>query len=244
MYDLIEISTLLMIPVFLLADFLHGARRFKTDRLWRLRGLLVTAAVVWLSLVYAGWWGIWVGERTLLDLSRLGPWWGALVGVVVYELFHYLYHRAAHRFDWLWRMGHQMHHSTESLDAFGAYYLHPVDLFLFTTCSSLVFFPLLGVAPEAGVLGAAFLTFNALFQHANIRTPRWLGYIIQRPESHGIHHARGVHRYNYSDLPLWDMLFGTFHNPAEWEGECGFYDGASRRIGAMLLGRDVSRQSS
>jgi sterol desaturase/sphingolipid hydroxylase (fatty acid hydroxylase superfamily) len=133
-----------------------------------------------------------------------------------------------------------MHHSAESVDAFGAYYLHPVDTFMFTTWGSLVFFPLLGLRPEAGVIGAAFLTFNAMFQHANISTPRWVGYLIQRPESHGVHHERGVHRYNYSDLPLWDMVFGTFRNPAEWNAEAGFYDGASSRIGAMLIGRDVS----
>jgi sterol desaturase/sphingolipid hydroxylase (fatty acid hydroxylase superfamily) len=52
-----------------------------------------------------------------------------------------------------------------------------------------------------------------MFQHANLRTPRWLGYIIQRPESHGIHHERGLHAFNYADLPLWDMVFGTFRNP-------------------------------
>jgi sterol desaturase/sphingolipid hydroxylase (fatty acid hydroxylase superfamily) len=83
-----------------------------------------------------------------------------------------------------------------------------------------------------------------MFQHANIKTPRWLGYIVQRPESHCVHHERGVHRFNYSDLPLWDMVFGTFRNPAEWRGEAGFYKGASSRILAMLLGRDVSTPPS
>ena len=89
-------------------------------------------------------------------------------------------------------------------------------------------------------VASAFLAFNAVFQHANIRTPRWLGYVIQRPESHGVHHERGVHRYNYSDLPLWDVVFGTFRNPERWEGQTGFYVGASSRVGAMLVGRDVS----
>lgn len=103
-----------------------------------------------------------------------------------------------------------------------------------------MFFPLLGLRPEAGAVGAAFLTFNAMFQHANLRTPRWLGYLIQRPESHGVHHERGVHKYNYSDVPLWDMVFGTFYNPPVWEGEAGFYKGASSRVGDMLIGRDIS----
>jgi len=138
-----------------------------------------------------------------------------------------------------------MHHSAESLDAFGAFYLHPVDAAMFTTLSSLIFFPLLGLTAEAGVLAALFLTFNAMFQHANIRTPRWLGYFIQRPESHGIHHAAAIHRYNYSDLPLWDMVFGTFRNARSEEGlRTGFYPGASARVLEMLIGRDVSKPRS
>lgn len=135
-----------------------------------------------------------------------------------------------------------MHHSAESLDAFGAFYQHPLDAALFTTWSSLVFSPLLGVTLEAGILGARFLTFNAMFQHANIRRPRWLGYLIQRPESHAIHYGREIRRYNCSDLPLWDILFGRFRNPETAEDvESGFYDGASSRILDMLIARDVAR---
>ncbi len=71
-------------------------------------------------------------------------------------------------------------------------------------------------------------------------SPRWLGYFIQRPESHSRHHARGVHANNYSDLPIFDLLFGTFDNPREFAAETGFYDGASARVVEMLCGRDVA----
>jgi sterol desaturase/sphingolipid hydroxylase (fatty acid hydroxylase superfamily) len=170
---------------------------------------------------------------------RTRHWGRRVVGILVYELVHYWYHRAAHRWNWLWRLGHQVHHSAESVDAFGAYYLHPLDAVLFTSWAVLVFFPLLGLSPEAGAIASAFLAFNAAFQHANIRTPRWLGYIVQRPESHGVHHGRGVHRYNYSDLPLWDMVFGTFRNPGTRETpvSAGFYRGGSARLAAMLAFR-------
>jgi sterol desaturase/sphingolipid hydroxylase (fatty acid hydroxylase superfamily) len=103
------------------------------------------------------------------------------------------------------------------------------------------FYPLLGLTPEAGAIATAFLAFNAAFQHANIRTPRWLGYVVQRPESHGIHHGRGIHRWNYSDLPLWDIVFGTFRNPVHpAPREAGFYRGASSRLARMLAFRDVT----
>ena len=236
----LELLTLLCLPVFLLLDFVHRAQPFDPTRHWRARGFVVSAASFALATLIAGWWGTALEGVHLLDLSILGTWAGAAVGVFTYELLHYGYHRAAHRFDWLWRWGHQLHHSAESLDAFGAFYLSPLDNLIFTTLSSLVFFPLLGLPVEAGVVGAAFLTFNAVFQHANLRTPRWLGYLIQRPESHSLHHGRGVHGQNYADLPLIDMLFGTFCNPAEHRREVGFEHGASARLGDMLLGRNVS----
>lgn len=232
---------LAFIPAFILLDAFRGSREYSTPRWWRVRGVIVTVSAVWLSMVVATFWAKLLGDYTLFDLSGLGIVASSIVGILVYEFVHYWYHRAIHRFDVLWRFAHQMHHSAERLDAFGAYYLHPVDVFFFTTWGSLVFVPLLGLGAEAAAIGAAFLTFNAMFQHANIRTPHWLGYIIQRPESHNIHHARGVHHYNYSDLPLWDMLFGTFRNPKTVEGvEAGFYDGASTRILDQLFFQDVS----
>ena len=240
MIDLLEPITLALIPGFLLLDFLIQRRRYHKPRHWRLRGALITLINFYFTGQVALFWGKVLDQSYFLDLTGLGMW-GAVPGILVYELFHYGYHRGAHAWNWLWRAGHQMHHSAESLDAFGAYYLHPLDAAIFTTIGSLVFFPLLGLSPGAGVVAALFLTFNAMFQHANIRTPHWLGYVVQRPESHNLHHARGVHRYNYSDLPVWDMLFGTFRNPRVLKDtECGFYPGASGRISDMLIGRDVS----
>jgi len=79
-----------------------------------------------------------------------------------------------------------------------------------------------------------------MFQHWNVRTPKWLGYFIQRPESHCVHHRKSVHYYNYADFPLWDVLFGTFRNPTNYIGECGFEEPADRRMGAMLAFKDVN----
>ena len=85
---------------------------------------------------------------------------------------------------------------------------------------------------------------SVLGNRGNVRTPRWIGYLLQRPESHSIHHERGVHAYNYADFAPIDMLFGTFRNPQDFVEECGFWDGASRQVGAMLAGRDVGQPTS
>ncbi len=240
MATLLEYVGIAFIPAFIVLDLIYRRRRYETTRFWRLRAGMVTVINFFLSTVIALTLGNLFANYSLLHLNGLGMATGAAIGVLVYEFFHYWYHRFAHQSNILWRGAHQMHHSAESLDAFGAYYLHPFDVFFFTSISSLVFFPLLGLAPEAGALGAAFLTFNAMFQHANISTPRWLGYLIQRPESHAVHHGRGIHRYNYSDLPDWDMIFGTFRNPRTQDDPVGFYTGASARIIDMLVFRDVA----
>jgi hypothetical protein len=39
------------------------------------------------------------------------------------------------------------------------------------------------------------------------------------------------------------MVFGTFRNPARFDGEVGFEDGASNRLGALLLGRDLGEEA-
>lgn len=238
----IEIATIAILPLFLLLDWLRSPAADAGASQWRRRAGAVTAFNFVLSLLVGKTYAAIVGDVHLLDGASLGTALGAITGVVVYEFFHYWYHRSAHRWTWLWRFGHQMHHSAERLDAWGAYFLHPLDGFIFLTLSSLVLYPLLGLSPEAGAWATAVLTFLAVFQHAAARTPRWLGALIQRPESHAIHHQQGVHAHNYADLPLWDMVFGTYRNPETGLARTpvGFYDGASSRVVDMLRFRDVS----
>ncbi len=99
----------------------------------------------------------------------------------------------------------------------------------------------LGLDPLTAAVVGYVSAFYAMFQHWNVRTPRWLGYIIQRPESHGLHHELGVHANNYSDFPLWDMLMGTFVNPRTFNGAVGFAGDAQERRVAMLLFQDVNK---
>jgi sterol desaturase/sphingolipid hydroxylase (fatty acid hydroxylase superfamily) len=109
-----------------------------------------------------------------------------------------------------------------------------------TALSSLCLVLLVGVTPAAATNILLLTTWFSVFQHSNVKTPRWLGYLVQRPESHTVHHARGLHRSNYSDLPVIDLLFGTFENPKNYTQETGLYPGASSRLFDLLALRDVS----
>ena len=57
-----------------------------------------------------------------------------------------------------------------------------------------------------------------------------------------MHHAKNLHRHNYSDLPIFDLLFGTFYNPKNYENENGFYPGGSDRIWDMLTFKDIAKK--
>jgi sterol desaturase/sphingolipid hydroxylase (fatty acid hydroxylase superfamily) len=225
------------------ADWLRPARKLPSIQLWRVSGLILFVA----SFLVAGRIPVlfdgWLGAHRLIDATGLGIAGGAVAGFLVLELGVYWWHRSLHHFPLLWRW-HQMHHSAERIDIYGAMWFHPLDIACFTLVGSVSLVFLVGVRPEAALIASSAASLLSLFQHANLRTPRWLGRFIQRPEAHAVHHQRGVHRFNYSDLPLWDMLFGTFRNPvhlSDWTGpQAGFHDGASRRIGELLLGRDVT----
>src|SRR3546814_14705338 len=113
-----------------------------------------------------------------------------------------------------------------------------------TVLSSLCLVLVVGLSAQAATLVLYATTFMSVFQHSNIRTPRWLGYLLQRPERHSVHHQRGVHAYNYSDLPLFDIVFGTFRNPRDIAPEHGFCQGASERVPQMLELRGIGRQGT
>jgi len=110
----------------------------------------------------------------------------------------------------------------------------------FTVLGTICFSFVMGLAPQAITITLLVSNFFNIFQHANIKTPKWLGYIVQRPESHSVHHGRGIHHYNYSDLPLFDILLGTFRNPKDFVTESGFYDGASALVPQILVFKDVA----
>lgn len=238
-----DLAPLLMIGFylgFIAYEAIRPARTFPRMRWWKVKGflffLMTTVVSAVLPLAFDGFFR----RHALFDLSGLGTLGGAALGYILFQLAAYWWHRLMHTAPFLWRWTHQMHHSAERMDVWSLAIFHPFDIAGFTTLSTVTLSLVLGVSPGAAALAGAYGLFASILQHTNIRTPRWLGYLIQRPESHGVHHQRGVHAYNYSDFPLWDVLFGTFRNPAVWNAEAGFYDGASQRLGAMLLGRDIS----
>jgi len=239
--DLIGLLVPLTYFSMLAIEWRWPARTFPERRGWRWLGvaflLLIATVGATVPLLIDP---AWLAEHRWLDGSGLGVAGGTLVGWFVLSGLNYAWHRTAHSVPLLWRLTHQIHHSPQRVDISGSALFHPLEMVVQVLVQLFTTVIVLGLDPVAAALTGYVAAFYGMFQHWNVRTPFWLGYLIQRPEAHCVHHRQGVHAYNYGDLPLWDLLLGTFRNPREFRGSCGFEGGADRRIGAMLGFVDVN----
>jgi sterol desaturase/sphingolipid hydroxylase (fatty acid hydroxylase superfamily) len=205
----------------LLAERIRPARAMPRVPRWWSRGLGAFCAVALIGSQLAP-----AVARALAPASantwslptQLGAGFAAFFAV---SLAHYALHRWQHNSARLWRWSHHLHHAPARVDLLGAFMLHPLDALLRAAPLVLVI-AVCGLSPTAAAV-ASYLTFVAqAVPHLDLRTPVWLGRIVQRPEAHSLHHGRDLHAYNYGDVTLWDQLFGTFRNPPEFHPELGF----------------------
>ncbi|MGN6716916.1 MAG: sterol desaturase family protein [Candidatus Binatia bacterium] len=198
------------------AERIRPARPFPFYRGWI--GIGLGVMVVFVAL--ANGWSVvipsnWLREHRLLHGEVLGTGGSIVVWYVFNTFVGYWYHRLQHRSSLAWRMLHQVHHGVPRVDIPSALVAHPLDVIVSTTLSILVSAFFLGLNLRVVAIVNALQFFLSLFPHWNVQTPKWVGYFIQRPEEHILHHQRGVHSGNYSDWPFWDKLFGTYRCPID-----------------------------
>jgi sterol desaturase/sphingolipid hydroxylase (fatty acid hydroxylase superfamily) len=206
------------------------------------RGWWIRVAVLNLAQVLAVYLGMFSWDRWLPGLAwwhagELGSVAGIALGYLTITFVYYWWHRARHEIPLLWRFVHQLHHSPARLEVATSFYKHPAEILLNGLLSSFLLHVIVGLDPASASVVVTITGLAELIYHSNLRTPYWLGFLFQRPESHRRHHQRDHHRGNYSDLPLWDMLFGTFDNPRDNPRECGFGVERERQVWRMLFGR-------
>ncbi|MHC4955734.1 MAG: sterol desaturase family protein [Planctomycetota bacterium] len=209
---------------------------------WWARALFLNGVQVGVVFLAGVAWDGWMVRHRLFSADALGTAGGAVFGYLVITFIYYWWHRWRHEVDFLWRWLHQVHHSPQRIEIITSFYKHPLEVVVNGILSSAICYLLCGLGPQAASMAVLLTGLGELVYHWNVETPYWLGFVFQRPESHCIHHQDGVHRYNYADLPLWDMLFGTFKNPRSFSAACGLGATAEHRLGAMLAGVDVSRE--
>ncbi len=174
----------------------------------------------------------------LADFSGLNVINQGVTGFILTSFVAYWWHRAMHKNDLLWRLFHQLHHSPKRLESLTAFYLHPFDSMAATILNGFCCYAILGLTVSGTAISLFIAAIYNIYIHADLKTPRWVGFILQRPEMHRVHHKYMHHAQNYG-LAMWDLVFNTYNNPKEYVQEVGFDETHSARIYDMLRTKDV-----
>lgn len=231
-----------------------AAALFMVERLWPAHelpkvhnwwGRVIFVNVIQVGIVVlSGYtWDRWLQATALFHLrDHFGTVGQAFIAYFISTFVYYWWHRWRHESQWFWRLCHQLHHSPQRIELLTSFYKHPLEITLNSMISSGLVYLVLGCDVQAGALYTFLTAIAEYFYHLNLRTPRWVGYFIQRPESHRVHHQFRHHTQNFADLPLWDALFGTFKNPTVAPARCGYEEWREDRFEDILTFRDVHAQ--
>ncbi len=229
----------------IVAERLWPAMKLPRVNAWWGRVILINSIQLGITVLAGQTWNRWLNHWSLLHLrDELSDWVSAIVIYVFSTFVYYWWHRYRHESQFLWRTLHQIHHSARRLEILTSFYKHPVEIWINSLLSSVIVYPLFGGSVRAAAYYTVLIAVGEFFYHWNINTPSWLGYIFQRPESHRVHHQFRHHTNNFADVPLWDILFGTFKNPKKFKGRCGYENWREDRFEDMLAFRDVHAPSA
>ncbi|MEM1156960.1 MAG: sterol desaturase family protein [Verrucomicrobiota bacterium] len=236
----ILIMVLVVVVMFAVERFWPANELPKVTNWWP-RVILVNLAQAGIVLVLGATWDRWAAGISIPWALRehLSLGWQIAIGYVAITFIYYWWHRLRHESKLFWRLCHQLHHSPQRMEVAMSFYKHPVEITINGFLSSAITYLLLGCSPEAAALVTLATGIAEYFYHWDVKTPYALGWFFQRPESHRVHHQRAYHTNNYADIPLWDMLFGTYQNPKAQVAECGFESWREDRFDDMLVFRDV-----
>ena len=134
----------------------------------------------------------------------------ALVGLALFDVCWYHYHRFAHTNDRLWRV-HGAHHSPSQLYVFMHGVFHPFDVIVIRVVITITVFGLSGITPNAVFIALLVMSLQGTLSHANIDLRVGpINYALMGNQAHRYHHSADHHGNYSSVLTVWDLLFGTF----------------------------------
>jgi lathosterol oxidase len=168
-----------------------------------------------------------------------------LAVLVLADLTQYWIHRAFHRIPFLWRL-HAVHHSSTAMDWLAGSRMHPLDA-LATRVGIMTVLVLAGASPPAVALYLAFVSFHAVFIHANFAARmKRLEPFLATPRYHHFHHAAEAEAIDKNfavHLPVLDRIFATHFLPGtRWPQGYGVSERVARTYLAQVL--DPFRASS
>ena len=149
-------------------------------------------------------------------VQRQPTWLQVIEVLLIGDLVGYWTHRAFHGRR-LWNV-HAVHHSSTQVDWLSSVRLHPLNEIGSRVVEAVVILAL-GYPPTIVAAYVPFLTFYAVFIHANV--PWNLGplrRVLASPAFHRWHHAADTDARgkNFAGLfPFIDAVFGTLHLPPD-----------------------------
>jgi len=225
-----------------LERFFPDVKLPKTDHWWK-RVLIINVLQASVVLTAGKTWDLWLQKISIFSFKdSMGPVSAAFACYLVLTFVYYWWHRWRHEFNFLWLSCHQLHHSPQRIETITSFYKHPFEIFLNSILVSAIAYILCGISVESAGYLTIITAYAEFFYHMNIKTPHFLGYFFQRPEMHRVHHQLNHHSQNYADLPIWDILFGTFSNPKIQKEACGFSENRENRLWEILKFQDVHKR--
>jgi len=236
------LTTIILIGILLIIlERIYPDRVLPTVKGWWTRVVLINVMQFGIVVLGMVTWDVWFQGHQWFVLEGVPAFVLGFLGYLVITFVFYWWHRVRHESYFLWVTFHQLHHSASRLETITSFYKHPLEIVLNSLLMGSIAYLLLGLNVEAVAWTVLYSSVGEYLYHMNIRTPHWVGYFFQRPEMHKIHHKEGVHTNNFSDIPLWDMLFGTYENPKECkEDACGFTDERETEFVKMLGFKNVN----
>lgn len=219
------VATILLIAGgFIVVERYWPANELPRVRAWYPRVFLVNAVQGGIVVLSGLTWDRWLNRASVIHLDRYFDFVPqALITYVVSSFVYYWWHRWRHTSQFWWNVCHQLHHSPRRIEILTSFYKHPVEIVLNSILSAAITYSLLGIGVRAAALYTGITAVAEFFYHWNIFTPRWLGPVFQRPESHRVHHKRSYHTNNYADLPIFDIIFGTYEKPSDTDHRLRFH---------------------
>lgn len=161
-------------------------------------------------------------------LSHWPIWALVLLFLVTHDFYIYWFHRFQHSNKWLWRT-HEAHHSVEQVDWLAGSRSHVMEIIINQTVEFAPIILLLDTETAAIVIPIKAL-LDAVwgqFIHSNMDVKLGkLGYVINGPEMHQLHHADDVEIFhgNYATkFSIFDWIFGTAYLPGRKPKKFGIW---------------------
>jgi sterol desaturase/sphingolipid hydroxylase (fatty acid hydroxylase superfamily) len=221
------ISFKLLIPIILslaiVLEYFFEAKKNRKQQFWYLQVFILITINFYLIDILMKYLRAQIGFLALYTdpwhLNSFGQYFVVLLSV---SFVNYWWHRLRHSNEFCWLVFHKVHHAPQRFEAALAFYKHPLEKISTSMVSTLILVQIADISNLVKFSVPATLLVLDVIAHSNIHTPRFLGYLIQRPEMHRLHHSAEVKFVNFSNIVVWDWLFETYDNPISADDEIGF----------------------